>query len=116
VILWKSWLLKRVAATSSAPVPAFWAAPSLEAGRDQLAAFDRESALQPLLAAAMAAPAGQTLEAKGHVDSQLTRRLRRRAARRARPIAVRPSAARFDRQHGHRSSGCSERSGASTTR
>ena len=76
VILWKSWLLQRVRTDIERAVPAFWAAPSLEAGRDQLAAFDRENALQPLLAAAMAAPAGQTLEAKGHADSQLTRRLR----------------------------------------
>ena len=76
VILWKSWLLQRVRIDIERAVPAFWAAPSLEAGRDQLAAFDRESALQPLLAAATAAPAGQTLEAKGHADSQLTRRLR----------------------------------------
>ncbi len=76
VILWKSWLLQRVRRDIERAVPAFWAAPSLEAGRDQLAAFDRESALQPLLAAAMAAPSGQTLEAKGHTDSQLTRRLR----------------------------------------
>jgi len=76
VILWKSWLLQRVRNDIERAVPAFWAAPSLEAGRDQLAAFDRERALQPLLAAAMATPAGQTLEAKGHVDSQLTRRLR----------------------------------------
>lgn len=76
VILWKSWLLQRVRNDIERAVPAFWAAPSLEVGRDQLAAFDREKALQPLLAAAMAAPAGQTLEAKGHVDSQLTRRLR----------------------------------------
>lgn len=76
VILWKSWLLQRVRSDIERAVPAFWAAPSLEAGRDQLAAFDRESALQPLLAAAIAAPAGQTLEAKGHADSQLTRRLR----------------------------------------
>ena len=76
VILWKSWLLQRVRNDIERAVPAFWAAPSLEAGRDQLAAFDRENALQPLLAAAMATPAGQTLEAKGHADSQLTRRLR----------------------------------------
>jgi biopolymer transport protein ExbB len=76
VILWKSWLLQRVRNDIERAVPAFWAAPSLESGRDQLAAFDRESALQPLLAAAMAAPSGQTLEAKGHADSQLTRRLR----------------------------------------
>ena len=76
VFLWKSWLLRRVRNDIERAVPAFWAAPSLETGRDQLAAFDRENALQPLLAAAMATPAGQTLEAKGHADSQLTRRLR----------------------------------------
>jgi len=76
VILWKAWLLRRVRKDIERAVPAFWGAPSLEGGRDQLAAFDRESALQPLLAAAMASPSGQTLEAKGHADSQLTRRLR----------------------------------------
>ena len=76
VILWKAWLLRRVRRDIERAVPAFWAAPSLDAGRDQLATFDRESALQPLLAAAMASPSGQTLEAKGHADSQLTRRLR----------------------------------------
>ena len=76
VILWKAWLLRRVRRDIERAVPAFWAAPSLEVGRDQLAAFDRESALQPLLAAAMASPSGQTLETKGHADTQLTRRLR----------------------------------------
>ena len=39
-------------------------------------AFDREAALRPLLAAAMATPRGGTLEARGHLESQLTRRLR----------------------------------------
>jgi len=76
VIFWKSWLLRRVRVDIERAVPAFWAAPSLDAGRQQLAAFDREGVLSPLLAAATAAPLGGTLEAKGHVDSQLTRRLR----------------------------------------
>ena len=76
VILWKGWLLRRVRRDIERAVPAFWAAPTIEAGRDQLTAFDRERALGPLLAAAVAAPVGGTLEAKGHVDSQLTRRLR----------------------------------------
>ena len=76
VILWKGWLLRRVRKDIERAVPAFWAAPSLDAGREQLAAFDRERALQALLAAAVATPLGGTLEAKGHVDSQLTRRLR----------------------------------------
>jgi biopolymer transport protein ExbB len=76
VILWKGWLLRRVRTDIGRAVPAFWAAPTLAAGREQLSAFDREGALTPLLAAAVAAPAGGTLESKGHVDSQLTRRLR----------------------------------------
>ncbi len=76
VILWKGWLLRRVRRDIERAVPAFWAAPSIDAGREQLASFDRERALSPLLAAAVATPLGGTLEAKGHVDSQLTRRLR----------------------------------------
>ena len=76
VILWKGWLLRRVRLDIERAVPAFWSAASLESGRDQLAAFDREQALLPLLAAAVATPPGGTLGAKGHADSQLTRRLR----------------------------------------
>ncbi len=76
VIFWKTWLLRRVRADLLRAVPAFWAAPSIDAGREQLAAFDREAVLTPLLAAAVAAPPGGTLEARGHADSQLTRRLR----------------------------------------
>jgi biopolymer transport protein ExbB len=76
VILWKGWLLRRVRSDMERAVRAFWAAPTLDAGREQLATFDRERALSPLLAAAMATPPGGTLEAKGHIDSQLTRRLR----------------------------------------
>ena len=76
VIFWKAWLLRRVRSDIERAVPAFWAAPSLEVGREQLTAFDREGAVSPLLVAALTAPSGGTLEAKGHVDSQLTRRLR----------------------------------------
>jgi len=76
VIFWKGWLLRRVRVDIERAVPAFWAAPSLDTGRQQLAAFDREGVLRPLLAAATATPPPGTLEAKGHVDSQLTRRLR----------------------------------------
>jgi biopolymer transport protein ExbB len=76
VIFWKGWLLRRVRNDIERAVPAFWAAPTLDGGRDQLAAFDREGVLKPLLAAAMASPPGGTLEARGHIDSQLTRRLR----------------------------------------
>ena len=76
VILWKAWLLRRVHADLLRAVPAFWASSSIEAGREQLAAFDREAVLTPLYAAAVAAPPEGTLEAKGDADSQLTRRLR----------------------------------------
>jgi biopolymer transport protein ExbB len=76
VILWKGWLLRRVHVDLQRAVPAFWAAPSLDDGRAQLAAFDRESVLRPLVDAALTTPPDGTLEARGHVDSQLTRRLR----------------------------------------
>lgn len=76
VIFWKGWLLRRVRGDIERAVPAFWAAPALDAGREALNAFDRERTLAPLLAAAMATPPEGTLEARGHADSQLTRRLR----------------------------------------
>lgn len=76
LILWKGWLLKRVQRDIERAVPAFWAAPTLIEGREQLGVFDRERALRPLLDAAIALPPGGTLEAKGRADSQLTRRLR----------------------------------------
>ena len=76
VILWKAWLLRRVRGDMTRAVVAFWAAPNMDSGREQLRAFDRERVLVPLLTAAVADPAAGTLEAKGHGDSQLTRRLR----------------------------------------
>ena len=76
VIFWKAWLLHRVRADIERAVPAFWAAPDLTTGTDRLNAFDREQVLGPLLQAATANPNANTLEAKGHLDSQLTRRLR----------------------------------------
>jgi biopolymer transport protein ExbB len=76
VILWKAWLLRRVRSDMERAVTAFWAAPGVAAGRERLLAFDRERVLEPLLAAAVAAPVTGTLEASGRVDSQLTRRLR----------------------------------------
>jgi biopolymer transport protein ExbB len=76
LIFWKGWLLGRVRSDIARAVPAFWSAPSLDGGSEQLAAFDREGVLRPLLAAATAAPTGGTLESRGHLASQLTRRLR----------------------------------------
>jgi biopolymer transport protein ExbB len=76
LIFWKAWVLRRARRDIERAVGAFWAAPSLDAGRQRLDALDRERLLQPLLAAVTAAPAGDTLEAHGRVESQLTRRLR----------------------------------------
>jgi biopolymer transport protein ExbB len=76
VIFWKGWLLRRVHVDLQRAVSSFWAAASVDAGRQQLATFDREAILSPLLDAALTVPPGGTLEAKGHADSQLTRRLR----------------------------------------
>jgi biopolymer transport protein ExbB len=76
LILWKGWLLRRVRGDIARAVPAFWAAPNVAAGREQVANFDRERVLAPLLVAATAQPVAKTLEAHGHVQSQLTRRLR----------------------------------------
>lgn len=76
LIFWKGWMLGRVRRDIARAVRAFWAAPSIEAGGRQLQAFDREGILQPLLAAAIAQPASGTLETTGHLESQLTRRLR----------------------------------------
>ena len=76
LIFWKGWLLRRVRADIARGVAAFWAAPDLDAAAQQLALFDREHVLAPLLAAATAAPSGRSLEAQGRLASQLTRRLR----------------------------------------
>lgn len=76
LIVWKSWLLRRVRRDFARAVPAFWAAPDLSQARQQLAAFDREEALLPLLDAATQAARAGTLEAAGARSSQLTRRLR----------------------------------------
>ena len=51
-ILWKGWLLRRARIGIARAIPAFWGAPTLAEGREQIALFDREGVLQPLLAAA----------------------------------------------------------------
>jgi biopolymer transport protein ExbB len=76
MIFWKGWLLRRARTDIERAVPAFWAATSLDEGRSQLALFDREGVLQPLLAAATESANESTLEGRGHLQSQLTRRLR----------------------------------------
>jgi biopolymer transport protein ExbB len=75
-ILWKFWVLQRARHDVARAVPAFWAAPGLDEGRERLAALDREQVLLPLLDAATATPQPGTLDTGAHLDSQLTRRLR----------------------------------------
>ena len=76
LILWKSWLLRRVRADISRAVASFWAAPDLQAGQAQLLAFDRSGVLTPLLQAATTASGHATLASSSSAASQLTRRLR----------------------------------------
>ncbi|MFT3664008.1 MotA/TolQ/ExbB proton channel family protein [Piscinibacter sp.] len=76
LIFWKAWLLRRVRRDIARAVPAFWAATTLADGQRALSAFDREDTLVPLLAAATAQARGGTLESRGQLASQLTRRLR----------------------------------------
>jgi biopolymer transport protein ExbB len=76
LILWKSWLLRRVRADISRAVASFWAAPDLQAGQAQLLAFDRSGVLTPLLEAATTASGPATLASSSSAASQLTRRLR----------------------------------------
>ena len=76
MIFWKGWLLRRAQVDIERAVSAFWAAATLEAGRQQLALFDREGVLRPLLAAALDDADAATLEGRGRLESRLTRRLR----------------------------------------
>lgn len=76
VILWKAWVLRRVAKDIRRAIPAFWDAGDVTIGQDVLASLDRERVLLPLLEAAQAAATPGTLQAAGQAESQLTRRLR----------------------------------------
>ncbi len=76
LIVWKTWVLKRSAHDLSRAIVAFWAAPSLQVGRERLASIDRERVLAPLVDAANAKPAAGALESHAKQGAQLTRRLR----------------------------------------
>jgi biopolymer transport protein ExbB len=75
VILWKAWLLRRAARDVGRSTAAFWQAPSVEAARQQVGAFDREALVLPLIVAGQAEAPG-SLAAAGEHSQQLTRRLR----------------------------------------
>jgi biopolymer transport protein ExbB len=76
IILWKGWLLRRVAADIQRGVAAFWASANVGEGRTRLVALDREGMLLPLVDAALLQPPAGTLETQPALASQLTRRLR----------------------------------------
>ena len=76
LIAWKAWVLRRARRDLSQGVPLFWASADLAAAGRRLAPLDREAVLLPLVAAATLQPAAGSLEAAGHLDTQLTRRLR----------------------------------------
>jgi biopolymer transport protein ExbB len=76
LILWKTWLLRRVRTDITRAVASFWSAPNLQAGQAQLVAFDRSGVLTPLLQAATTASGPATLASSSSAASQLTRRLR----------------------------------------
>jgi biopolymer transport protein ExbB len=75
IILWKTWILQRASADVARSTAAFWLAPSLEAAGPQVAAFDRESLIKPLIDATSAGGQG-TLATAGDRAQQLTRVLR----------------------------------------
>jgi len=76
LIFWKGWVLQRARRDIDRAVGAFWSADTLEAGRNRLAALDREQVLLPMLdAGTLLEPAG-TLATRAALGSQLTRRLR----------------------------------------
>jgi biopolymer transport protein ExbB len=75
VIAWKWRLLHRVKIDVGRSVAAFWQAPDFEQATQQVAHFDRDGCVSPLLAATLL-PLGGTLGASGDRTSQLTRVLR----------------------------------------
>ena len=76
IILWKGWLMRRVAGDIQRGVAGFWAAANVAEGRARLVTLDREGVLLPLVDAALLQPASGTLETQPALASQLTRRLR----------------------------------------
>ena len=76
VILWKVWVLQRARRDIVRGVAAFWSAESVVAGRQRLDALDREQILVPLLDASVPRRGSGTLETRGALEAQLTRRLR----------------------------------------
>jgi len=75
VIAWKWRLLRRVQADVTRSIAAFWQAPDFEQAAQQVAHFDRDACVSPLLSVTLL-PLGGTLAAAGDRSAQLTRVLR----------------------------------------
>ncbi len=75
VIFWKGWLLRRALADVARSTAAFWQAASFADGLPQVAAFDREALVLPLLEATRF-DGGASLAGSGRKRQQLTRVLR----------------------------------------
>jgi len=75
VILWKSWLLRRVGADVARAIAAFWQSASVPQALEKMKAFDREGLLVSLLLATRLEGTG-TLATAGDRSQQLTRVLR----------------------------------------
>ena len=75
VILWKIWLLRRAGTDVARSTAAFWQSTDLAEGQRRVQAFDRESIVQPLIAATTIGTTG-TLATAGDRSQQLTRVLR----------------------------------------
>lgn len=75
VILWKTWMLRRVFTDLQRSMAAFWQAVSLEDARARLQAFDRDQLMLPMLQATQSRESG-TLAAAGDQSQQVTRVLR----------------------------------------
>ena len=75
VIAWKWRLLRRVQADVTRSIAAFWQAPDFERAAQQVAHFDRDACVSPMLSVTLL-PLGGTLAAAGQRSAQLTRVLR----------------------------------------
>jgi biopolymer transport protein ExbB len=76
LIVWKTWLLRRVRQDVTSSVNAFWGSPSLDDAAVRLATIDREQAVSPLLRAARENAARDTLAALSEAPDRITRSLR----------------------------------------
>ena len=76
LIIWKAWVLRRVAGDMPRALQAYWAAPDAASGRERLGTLDREGVLLPLLDATLADEAEGSVGRDAPAAARLTRLLR----------------------------------------